>query len=679
MVFNRRWKDGSYLGLTAFTIFYRRLKYSTMQGYFCIMRYTLRLLAAQQFTRASILICACEVIRKECRSRISKYPKYSLGEEEITIGLWIGGDHTPNKNDDPYNHKGAKQYLKELTDAVKNNLKIAKDRNNKFQMLKCPWCGTKLVKDLDDTGDVVGDWGYKMKDGKRFYLACPQVGCKFNLKLPIQVVDEELYSNPPTLLFGTVDKFSMITWKSESGSFFAIGSNNRCPELIIQDELHLISGPLGTIVGLYESVIDALSSHKGVKPKIIASTATIRRAKDQCRSLYNRDVRQFPAPGIDSEDSFFAREADVDKKPGRLYLGIMPSGKTKAMMEVRVISSILQRINMMDFDYETKDKFWTLSAYFNSLRDLGSCSTRVDDDVKDFIRRIALRLGTKKDTRGIGAAEELTSRISTTQLNETLEKLERVKYSEENIRLKKYPISVLLATNMISVGVDVARLNIMTIIGQPKLTSEYIQASSRIGRSYPGVAFVLYDASKSRDRSHYEQFKPYHESFYRYVEPTSVTPFSKPARERALHSIQVSLIRHLYGLPADNDARYFDKGSEYVKKVEKFIIERIDSIRRNSTFILSDENSIIENELRKFWDEWSERIDLSEAINTPLSDKDFCYGEKYMVKNPQGSSKRLIKIFGNSFEDNARETLTSMRNVDKNVAARILIWGGKNE
>lgn len=671
-------KTEAYLGLTAFTIFFRRLTFpESSGGTSVIMRYTLRLLAAQQFVRASILICACEAIRKGCKEKISKYPKYPLGDEPITIGLWIGGEHTPNKNLDP--EKGAKFYVDKLWSSDKNNLRHNKEKYNKFQMLKCPWCGTKLTKDNDEFNNIIGSWGYKMENERHFYLACPQEGCKFHNRLPIQVVDEELYANPPTLLFGTVDKFAMITWKEESNSFFAVGDNNRCPELIIQDELHLISGPLGTIVGLYETAIDALCSHKGVKPKIIASTATIRRAKEQCRSLYNREVKQFPAPGIDSDDSFFAREASNDIKPGRLYLGIMPSGKTKAMMEVRVISSILQRVNMMDFPDEVKDKYWTLAVYFNSLRDLGSCSTRVDDDVKDFIRRIALRLGTRKDTRPIGAADELTSRISTTQLNETLERLERLNYSAENQKAKKYAISVLLASNMISVGVDVARLNVMTIMGQPKLTSEYIQASSRIGRSYPGVAFVVYDASKSRDRSHYEQFKPYHESFYRYVEPTSVTPFSKPARERALHSVQISLVRHLHGLSSDKDARYFNRDSEKLKEIEKYILQRIDSIRRNSTFVLSDDSQVIEQELKSFWDEWENRINLADYTDNKKIEKDFVYGDKYMVHNPLGEAKRLIKVFGNSCPDKAKETLTSMRNVDKNVATRMLVWGGKNE
>lgn len=655
-------KTEAYLGLTAFSIFFRRLAYpDTSDGTTVIMRYTLRLLAAQQFVRAGTLICACEAIREDCE-KTKKYPVYPLGSQKITIGLWIGGQHTPNKNSD------AKEKWNKLNKATIKDLRDNKDRFNKFQILKCPWCGTKLVKDTDTNGRMLlGQWGYFFS-GNHFYMACPQEGCQFEGRLPIQIVDEELYSNPPTLLFGTVDKFAMLPWKNEVGSFFATDSSKRSPELIIQDELHLISGPLGTIVGLYETAIDALCSSKGVKPKIIASTATIRRAKEQCSALYNREVQQFPASGIDAEDSYFAREAKSDEKPGRLYLGIMPAGKTKAMMEVRAIAAILQRVHMMDVPYKVKDKFWTLAVYFNSLRDLGKCSTLIDDDVKDFIRRTAYRFGTRKGVRQIGSASELTSRVSTSQLNETLEKLEHLEYSKENQDEKKYPINVLLATNMISVGVDVARLNIMLLVGQPKLTSEYIQASSRIGRTYPGVAFTLYDGAKSRDRSHYEQFKAYHESFYKYVEPTGVTPFSKPARDRALHAVMVSMMRHKYGLSNDSDAVYFSTDMEGVEKIQDYILARIKEINSRSDYSLTDETESIKNEMIQFWNEWQERIDLAGG-------KNFYYGDRYMVTPPSGDAKRLIKVFGGGGTDPSKETLMSMRNVDKSVAANILVWG----
>lgn len=660
-------KTEAYLGLTAFAIFYRRLTHlGESGGTAVIMRYTLRLLAAQQFTRAATLICACEYIRKDCEARKHVYPFYPLGKEPITIGLWIGGSHIPNKNDD------AKFHLDKLL-AVKEHFYVRseKDRHNKFQVLKCPWCGTKLVKD-DKDKRLIGSWGYKMRDNKHFYMSCTHEDCDFTARLPIQIIDEELYENPPSLLFGTVDKFAMLPWDGRIGSFFAIDSDNRSPELIIQDELHLISGALGTIVGLYETAVDAICSQKGVRPKIIASTATIRRAKEQCSVLYNRDVVQFPAPGLDSGDSFFAREAEINYENGvfgRKYVGLMPSGKTKAMMEIRAMAALLQRIHMMKLPDEIKDKFWTLTAYFNSLKDLGKASTLVEDDVKDFIIRIKNRLFTTR--RLIVSADELTSRVTTTELNETLDKLEKLEYSKANMEKKRYASNVLLATNMISVGIDVARLNVMLLIGQPKLTSEYIQASSRVGRSYPGVAFVQFDATKSRDRSHYERFRSYHESFYRYVEPTGATPFSKPARERALHAVVISIIRQRAGLWEDKDAVNFDKAyfADIVSDTEKFIVDRIMEINIRANNGLEDDIDDVKTEIQEFIFEWQKKVEAANDSKTPLF-----FGRRFMVAPPNVGLNRLLRQYNSSGKDNSIETLTSMRNVDTQVVGKIVIW-----
>jgi hypothetical protein len=662
-------KTEAYLGLTAFTVFYRRLTHlAESGGTAVIMRYTLRLLAAQQFTRAATLICACEYIRKDCEARKHVYPFYPLGKEPITIGLWIGGSHIPNKNED------AKFHLDKLL-AVKEHyyVRSEKDRHNKFQVLKCPWCGTKLVKD-DKDKRLVGAWGYKMRDNKHFYMSCTHEDCDFTVRLPIQIIDEELYKNPPSLLFGTVDKFAMLPWDGRIGSFFAVGGENRSPELIIQDELHLISGALGTIVGLYETAVDAICSQKDVRPKIIASTATIRRAKEQCSVLYNRDVVQFPAPGLNSGDSFFAREAEINYDKGifgRKYVGLMPSGKTKAMMEIRAMAALLQRIHMMSLPDEIKDKIWTLTAYFNSLKDLGKASTLVEDDVKDFIIRTANRMFASR--RLIVSADELTSRVTTTELNETLDKLEKLEYSRANMENKRYASNILLATNMISVGIDVARLNVMLLIGQPKLTSEYIQASSRVGRSYPGVAFVQFDATKSRDRSHYERFRAYHDSFYRFVEPTGATPFSKPARERALHAVVTSMIRQRTGLFEDKDAVNFDKDcfADIISETEKFIIDRIREINTRADNGLDDDIDDVKTEIQDFISEWQKKAEAANESKTPLY-----FGRRFMVAPPSTGVNRLLRQYNSAGKDNSLDTLTSMRNVDTQVIGKIVIWEG---
>ena len=665
-------KTEAYLGLTAFTIFYRKLEHPKQSaGTAVVMRYTLRLLAAQQFTRAATLICACEYIRQDCALKRHRYPAYPLGKDPITIGLWIGGTHIPNKNEDADFHLDK---LRKVSNYyyVRNE----KERHNKFQVLKCPWCGTKMVKD-DKDKKLVGEWGYSMS-GKHFYMFCPHEDCDFTKRLPIQIIDEELYQTPPTLLFGTVDKFAMLPWDGRIGSFFGIGSDNRTPELIIQDELHLISGALGTIVGLYETAVDAICGQKGVYPKVIASTATIRRAKEQCSVLYNREVVQFPAPGLDAEDSFFAKESAInhdDGVYGRKYVGIMPSGKTKAMAEIRAMAALLQKAYTMDLPDPVKDKLWTLTVYFNSLKDLGKASTLVDDDVKDFIVRTANRMFTTR--RLIISADELTSRVSTTELNETLDKLEKIEYSKENEAAKRYASNVLLATNMISVGIDVARLNVMLMIGQPKLTSEYIQASSRVGRSFPGVAFVQYDATKSRDRSHYERFRSYHESFYRFVEPTGATPFSRPARERALHAVLISMMRQKVGMSEDKDAINFDKEyfEDTLQEIERYVIERVNGINSRTDGQTKEDIDEIRAEIQNFFDTWQEYVAECNGADPTVP---LFFGRRFMVTPPAGGTRRLLKQYGSNGKDTAISTLTSMRNVDTPVTGSIIVWGDNN-
>lgn len=564
--------------------------------------------------------------------------------------------------------------LEKLLKATYYNLEYAKDTYNKFQVLKCPWCGTRMTPERDGDKKIRGRFGYKMYNGSHFALFCTRQACPFGNRLPIQVVDEELYKEPPTLLFGTVDKFAMLPWNDQIGNFFAFNSKNRAPELIIQDELHLISGPLGTMVGLYESAVDALCHKKGNLTKIVASTATIRHAVEQCAALYDRDVKQFPHPALDAEDSFFAREKEINyemEKFGRKYVGLMPSGKTKAMMEIRSIAAMLQKVKDMNISDEVRDKLWTLTAYYNSLKDLGKAATMVDDDVKDFMKRMCYRLKSNAEVRKIGTADELTSRVSTTQLNQTLDRLEKNKYSTENIKkhMPPYPCNILLATNMISVGIDVARLNVMLLVGQPKLTSEYIQASSRVGREYPGVAFTMYDGGKSRDRSHYEQFRLYHESFYRHVEPTGATPFSAPARKRALHAVLIAYIRlSVKELSGENSAIKFRKENyqKEIKDISEFMIRRCIDINHRINTEMEDDSDELKKEIENILEKWDDLAMNAEEI--------FCYGKKFMMKTPDTTGKRLMKMFGTFLADPAFETMTSMRNVDVMIPGSIIEW-----
>lgn len=647
-------KTEAYLGLTAFTIFLRRLKDKKNGGTTVIMRYTLRLLAAQQFIRASILICACELIRKEMEKK--------LGKERITIGLWIGSNQTPNTR------LMAQKKLAELTDSVSNKYQLKQQKEkNMFQVLKCPWCGTKLEKDYEEDND----WGYGLDSKNNLKIFCPEEECEFseeNEGLPIEVVDDDIYKNPPTLLFGTVDKFAMTTWNAGAGNLFGIGSKtNSTPELIIQDELHLISGSLGTIVGQYETVIDELcsSNDESIRPKIVASTATIRNAVQQCNELYARKVKQFPPSGLYEDDSFFTKE---DKNSfGRKYVGIMPAGKTLTTTQVRLMSTLLNKVKMLEIREDVKSKYWTLVGYFNTIKELGMTRSLIEADIQDNINIVSTRLLKRYDARRIYNYKELTSRVSASEINNTLKDLD-IEYSQVNKNNKKYAVDMLLASNMISVGVDVSRLNLMMVLEQPKLTSEYIQATSRVGRENPGIVFTLYNPTRSRDKSYYELFYDYHQSFYKYVEPTSVTSFSEQARDRMLHSVLIALIRHGAQIENDDEACEIINVKDRVEEYKEKIINRLKKIMTHnyvSEKIIERELKNVSGELIKFEEKWINLVEQSEGKL------------KYANRSPQGKSdyRYLIKPYGKSNKIDGKETLEAMRNVDKQGSIEIIQFG----
>lgn len=533
-------KTEAYLGVAAFAILFRRLTEPDSAGTVVLTRYTLRLLTTQQYQRAASLICALEYLRRRSPQQ--------LGNRPITIGLWVGSGVTPNTEED-----AAASLQRMLREG---------GRENRFVLLSCPWCGARMgPQPVTNTSYKVR--GYRQLAGpKRVRHICDDPACEFNEAgggLPLLVTDEAIYRDPPSMVVGTVDKFALLPWKPEASALFGIFGEERAyppPALIIQDELHLISGPLGSMVGHYESVIARLCEAAPDRPvKVIASTATISRASEQVRALYGRGLSfLFPPQGLEWGSSFFAEErTDV---PGRCYVGVfataLPSQQT-AM--VRLLSTLLQApASLAECDPAVLDPYWTLIAYFNSIRELGSAATLVSADIQEYLRVLHHRLGLTPEwtTEGDAAhrrwirrpALELTSRVTSGEITSALDQLFEVFNGEQGSA-----VDVCLATNMIQVGLDVQRLGLMAVAGQPKTTSEYIQATSRVGRSAtgPGLVAVLLNPSKPRDRSHYEHFRAYHERIYSSVEPTSVTPFALPVRERALHALVITLARYWGG------------------------------------------------------------------------------------------------------------------------------------
>ena len=521
-------KTEAYLGASAVSLLGRRLRNPSDGGTDTLMRYTLRLLTAQQFLRAASLVCVLENIR-------SKFPD-EFGETPFGIGIWLGGNSTPNT------WKQARAAHRRL---CKNP-----QSENPFLLLRCPWCGTQMgAKPRSGGGQDV--FGYE-RVGNRVVLRCVDPECRFAGRkgLPVHVVDEDIYEVRPSIVIGTVDKFAMMAWRPMSRRLFGLGDDGQRevspPNLIVQDELHLISGPLGSMAGLYEAVIDDLcTDHRPelpVPPKIIASTATIRRYEDQIRGLFGRDqVALFPPHGLEEGRSFFAEPAtlpDGSPEPGRRYLGIMSASLgSMQTVQVRVAAATLQ--GATEVPEEDRDGYWTNLNFLNSLRELGNTVSLLHSDVPDYLTGLRRRDGI--DPRWPRQIMELTSRRSSDQIPMAIEQLE-VQYGTQGC------VDICLASNIIEVGVDIDRLALMTIVGQPKTTAQYIQVSGRIGRRAdvsPGLVITIYGAAKPRDRSHYERFRTYHQSLYAQVEPTSVTPFATPVLRRALHAAAISYIRQV--------------------------------------------------------------------------------------------------------------------------------------
>jgi hypothetical protein len=606
-------KTEAYLAVTAFTIAYRRIanEEKLSKGVSVIMRYTLRLLTAQQFERSSKLISALEFLRKNFTEELKSEP--------ISIGLWVGNQLTPGKIED------AEKHIDEIESECNKN-EGRPETKNPFQISACPWCGTKLISE--------GDYGFKV-ERRIFKINCLNNRCTFHKGIPVQVVDEMLFKQPPTLLFATVDKFAQIAWKEDAHKFFnSLNDGILPPDLIIQDELHLLSGPLGSIVGIFESVVEKLCTNEALNltPKIIASTATTRNTIQQVAQLYGgRKVNVFPPSGLSYDDSFFARESKA--KSRRKYIGFMPVGKTSIDTQLYILAHLL--VARIETGEPFDDNYWTIVSYYNSLKDVGKIRNKVGDEVLYNTKQLQARvLGNNSYSYnhfGLeDRTEELTARVDSSKIKTVLKQLEHSfelvdrtsKSGEKYKSVNSSVIDLVLATNMFSVGIDISRLNVMLMNGMPKNIAEYIQASSRVGRKTDGLVVAFLDPNRARDKSYFEHFIPFHQAFYKSIEPLSVTPFTENTIDKMLTTVMVAYVRHkVSGLNKDNAAQYFQQ--ENINELKYYLKERFG---KNAS-----EFSFFENRLDFLANDWKDRIenglkDYSELMKRPtdtgISEKD---------------------------------------------------------
>lgn len=670
-------KTEAYLGLTAFTVFFNAISRAKESGVDVLMRYTLRLLTAQQFQRAATLFCAMEHIRRR--------DTQLLGGRPFRIGLWVGGSATPNRR----------------ADAIEKLRALQRDpgAENPYVLLRCPWCASKFGPHPTKGGaqpkvrgsgsrragsavpqsEVFGYVRDRGPFGDTVIFRCGDTACEFGgipgpsaSSLPVVVIDDDLLDSPPNLLIGTVDKFAMLAWDPRARSIFGLDQQGDHqgipPTLVIQDELHLISGPLGSMVGAYETAIESLCIDPMggmVKPKIVASTATISRAGEQVRGLYaRRSMKLFPPSGLDAADSFFAREA-VDEngkpRPGRLYAGVLaPAHGSLQTSEARIFATLMQHAALLEGEPSDLDPWWSLLVFFNSLRELGAALTLFSADTREYLRVILTRHGVDYGRiRQLFQVEELTSRIRGDYVPRLLERLEvqlNVREGQGKPDHEQSPVDACLASNIIEVGVDIQRLSLMAIVGQPKTTSQYIQVSSRVGRDLekPGLVVVIYGQTKPRDCSHYERFRSYHQRLYAQVEPTSVTPFSPPAVDRSLHGLMVALVRQLgrIGHEAETpDPFPLDTESPLRARIE-------DTIRERVRMVEPDEEEAVMDKLRFRLDQW--------RAWSPATYGGFGQApEDAPLMHPAGSAERP------EWRGRSWPTMSSLRNVDASCEADI--------
>ena len=620
-------KTEAYLFVSAFELLRRRLVHRDADtGTAIISRYTMRFLTAQQFQRTAALIVALESVRKKSQRE--------LGTRPFTLGLWVGSAVTPNTSEE------ASKRLDALLDGAERD----EGAGNPFLLEACPCCGTELIPARKEPHEkwTRADVGARTEDGK-FILHCTSESCHFKDRLPLSVVDDVLYQDPPSILIATIDKFAALPWNDRARTFFG-GPDDKSPppSLILQDELHLISGPLGSIAAPYDAAIATIIKRRGRPAKIIGSTATIRNAREQVRSLYGRETAVFPGPSGRWDNAYFFRTDHT--RPGRTYLGVMGQGYIKPVVAmVWTAAALLQSTTELRLQPESLDAYWSLIAYHNSRRELGRTLTAAQDEIPARIKAIASR---PARVRRLGEPMEL----SATMVRSLGRAIQALEMPYETTRP---PVDFVPCTSILSVGVDVTRLGIMLMNGQPKLTSEYIQATSRVGRGkVPGLVVSLFSAAKPRDRSHYEDFKPYHESLYRNVEPTSLTGYALPARERTLHAALIAVMRHATRLSKNESARNFDCHDEMVARC---VADLLAAMRAADALESDDVKILMEQRLS----EWEAEVKSSDSLLL------------YEARGAGTQFAALLADHGKAAEGGLWPTMRSMRNVDDEVRVGI--------
>lgn len=562
-------KTEAYLGVIVFHCFFDRVR-GKKAGVTAWTRFPLRLLTIQQTQRVADVIGAAELVRRS-------HPDPRLSGKDVdgfAVGYFVGQEATPNELTPP--RQG---------DPPDHNWSTANDpeaRQRWKKIVKCPGCRTATVR-VDFDPDTV-----------RLIHRCANPGCPFpEGMLPVHVIDNEIYRYLPSVVVGTIDKLAslgnqrklslilgQVTGRCVKHGYY----NSKCcqkectdstrlrpgppagisgPTLFVQDELHLLKEGLGTFDSHYETFLQVLlrSFGQDMPVKIIASSATIEAFGRQVRHLYGREARVFPGPGPTLNESFYAKTFEY---PQRLFVGVLPHNKTIFNAVLELIQYYHEEIEKLlglsasdpnPFGGQIRpgtpewqrllDPYVTSLTYFSATRELNSIHTDLDAHVNNELTQAGfspLRIA------------ELSGSTTTDDVTRILELLETTQPGQTTTAP-----NAILATSMISHGVDVDRLNCIVFYGMPKQTAEYIQASSRVGRAHVGIVLDCLKPARERDQSHFSYFHKYHEFLGQLVEPVAINRWSKFSIKRTIPGLFMGiLLQHIANSSGeDNPNRFY--------------------------------------------------------------------------------------------------------------------------
>lgn len=571
-------KTEAYLGIIAFAMLYGRVR-GRLYGTTAWMRFPLRMLSAQQFQRLSYVVAQAEMLRR--REGIKGHP--------FTVGYYTGSG-TPS-NISRSEVKGAAVWLPDLTPEQLRRFQFITDCPycgkrgsvhmkcdiDRVRMLHCckdPACWSNTESSTDDRGEGIGG----------------EVG--------IYVSDEECYRYLPTVLVGTVDKLAVIAHNERFAGYLGAfrhfcpehgftpdakckhqririnvqgeyesaecGNNSRTSKIrtqqvppmldpgfafLIQDELHLLRESLGNFDAHYETLLQTLQvGHGGQASKVLAATATIKDFENHILHLYMRPGRRFPAPGAKKGESFYARISRDGHDPliRRWFAGVLPLSFTRGGTE-RASAELASRY-LDQIDHWLEGLARQDAAVLAQIGLPTERSQEVIDYVGKFLNTDLIYANQKRQTTVIrehlenvnardGKARTHVLLDGQTPLDDILGAIHLVETKASSNSMRH-----IVATSVVSHGVDISELNFMVLDGWPRSTAEYIQSSARSGRVQPGIVMSILSSGKLFESGVFLNFGDYHFFLDKLVDSVPINRFAPNVLQRTLPGVFTAVV-----------------------------------------------------------------------------------------------------------------------------------------